>query len=82
MGYFLGGRLAYLMSTRTDIDASVGYYGVGIEGHLNEKDKIRCPLVLHFAGEVYPGTYSVIVYGAASNLPSTGFHARSGLVIP
>ena len=33
------------------VDCAVGYYGVGIEGHLNEKDKIRCPMVLHFAGE-------------------------------
>ena len=34
-GYCLGGLLAYLTACRTDADASVGYYGVGIEGALN-----------------------------------------------
>jgi hypothetical protein len=37
---------------------------------------------LRYEGEVYPGTYTVVVYGAASTLPDTGYHARSGLVIP
>src|SRR5687768_2567160 len=40
VGYCLGGRLAYLMSTRTDVDASVGFYGVGIEGLLDEAKNI------------------------------------------
>src|SRR5688500_513058 len=28
VGYCLGGRLAFMTSARTDVDASVGYYGV------------------------------------------------------
>ena len=28
VGFCMGGRVAYAMATRTDIDASVGYYGV------------------------------------------------------
>jgi carboxymethylenebutenolidase len=51
VGYCLGGRLAYLMSTRTDIDASVGFYGVGIEGLLDEAKNIKKPLMLHIAEE-------------------------------
>ena len=51
LGHCLGGKLAYLAAARAGVDCAVGYYGVGIEGHLNEKDKIRCPMVLHFAGE-------------------------------
>jgi carboxymethylenebutenolidase len=51
LGHCLGGKLAYLAAARAGVDCAVGYYGVGIEGHLNEKDKIRCPLVLHMAGE-------------------------------
>src|SRR3546814_13842969 len=31
VGYCLGGRLAFMTATRTDISASVGYYGVGLE---------------------------------------------------
>src|SRR5689334_12614569 len=30
VGYCLGGRLAYMTAARTDIDAAVGYYPVGI----------------------------------------------------
>ncbi|HEV2569923.1 MAG TPA: dienelactone hydrolase family protein [Sphingomonas sp.] len=47
VGYCLGGRLAFMTSTRTDIDASVGYYGVGIDGLLREKHAISRPLLLH-----------------------------------
>jgi carboxymethylenebutenolidase len=37
------------MATRTDVDASVGYYGVGIENDLGEAGNIRKPLLLHVA---------------------------------
>jgi len=47
VGYCLGGRLAYMTAARTDIDASVGYYGVGIDGLLHEKHAIANPLMLH-----------------------------------
>src|ERR1041384_6336142 len=36
VGFCLGGKLAYLIATRFDPDASVGYYGVGIENALDE----------------------------------------------
>lgn len=50
VGYCLGGRLAYLAATRTDADASVGYYGGGIDELLGESHAIANPLLLHFAG--------------------------------
>lgn len=54
LGYCLGGQLAYLSATRTDSDASVGYYGVGIENRLDEAGKIKKPLLLHIAeGDEY-----------------------------
>ncbi|MDE2434642.1 MAG: dienelactone hydrolase family protein [Sphingomonadales bacterium] len=46
-GYCLGGRLAYMVAARTDIDASVGYYGVMIDTMLNEAHAIARPLMLH-----------------------------------
>ena len=46
-GYCLGGRLAYMAAARTDIDASVGYYGVMIDQMLNENHAIARPLMLH-----------------------------------
>jgi carboxymethylenebutenolidase len=50
VGYCLGGRLAFMTATRTDVDASVGYYGVGLEGLMSEKHAIARPLLLHIAG--------------------------------
>jgi len=49
LGFCLGGKLAYLAACRTDADAVVGYYGVGIDAALGEADRIRCPLTLHIA---------------------------------
>ena len=39
-----------MTAARTDIDACVGYYGVGLEGLLGEKHAIARPLMLHIAG--------------------------------
>ncbi len=51
VGYCLGGRLAFMTSTRTDVDASVGYYGVGLDNLLHEKHAIARPLLLHIAAD-------------------------------
>lgn len=50
VGYCLGGRLAFMAATRTDSDATVGYYGVGIDNLLGEKHAIANPVLLHIAG--------------------------------
>ena len=50
MGYCLGGKMAYLAACRTDADASIGYYGVGIQDMLDEASQISKPLMLHIAG--------------------------------
>ena len=50
VGYCLGGRLAFMTAARTDVDASVGYYGVGLEGLMGEKHAIARPVMLHIAG--------------------------------
>ena len=47
VGFCLGGRLAYMAATRTDVDASVGYYGVMIDQMLGEAHAIARPLLLH-----------------------------------
>lgn len=51
VGYCLGGRLAFMTAARTDVDASVGYYGVGLDGLLGEKHGIAHPLLLHIPQE-------------------------------
>ena len=49
MGYCLGGRLAYMMATRSDADLNISYYGVGLDGLLDEVPQVAKPLVLHIA---------------------------------
>ena len=51
VGFCLGGLLAYLTATRTDVDATVAYYGVGVDGRLAEADKLARPLLMHIAEE-------------------------------
>lgn len=51
VGYCLGGRLAFMTAARTDVNATVGYYGVGIDGLLREKSAIAHPLMLHIPTE-------------------------------
>jgi carboxymethylenebutenolidase len=51
VGYCLGGRLAFMTAARTDVDASVGYYGVALHNLLREKHAIARPLLLHIAGD-------------------------------
>ena len=47
VGYCLGGRLAFMTAARTDIDASVGYYAVGVDNLLGESHAIAHPVLLH-----------------------------------
>ncbi|MBV6634071.1 MAG: dienelactone hydrolase family protein [Alphaproteobacteria bacterium] len=49
MGFCLGGKLAYLMATRSDADCNVSYYGVGIDNALDEAASISNPLLMHIA---------------------------------
>ncbi|WP_336985261.1 dienelactone hydrolase family protein [Altererythrobacter aquiaggeris] len=51
VGFCLGGRMAYMAAARTDIDASVGYYGVMIDQMINEAHAIANPLMLHIPEE-------------------------------
>lgn len=51
VGYCLGGKLAYMLSMKAGIDAAASYYGVGIQGALDQMGAVRCPLLLHIAEE-------------------------------
>jgi carboxymethylenebutenolidase len=81
VGYCLGGRLAYLMSTRTDVDASVGFYGVGIEGLLDEAKNIKKPLMLHIAEEdkFVPKDAQRQVKDALAKNPNATIHSYPGV---
>ena len=51
VGFCLGGLLAFLTATRTDADASVAYYGVGIDKVVGEAANLARPLLMHIAEE-------------------------------
>jgi len=51
VGYCMGGHFAYKLATHGKVDASVGYYGGGIDQALDEAKNVNCPLLLHF-GEI------------------------------
>jgi carboxymethylenebutenolidase len=51
VGYCLGGKLAYLLAARSGIDAAVSYYGVGIQGALDEVPRLKSRILLHIAGQ-------------------------------
>jgi carboxymethylenebutenolidase len=77
IGYCLGGKLAYLMATRTDADCNVGYYGVGIQDALGEAKSITHPLMLHVAEKdqfVPPPAQEAIKTGLKGN-PRVTIHS-------
>ena len=80
VGYCLGGRLAYLTATRTDSDASVGYYGVGIEGYLGEAERLAHPLMLHIAEEdaFVPKDAQARIIAALKDHPQVSIHTYPG----
>ena len=51
VGMCLGGKLAYLAAARLPVEASVAFYGVGIEKNLNEAAGIDSPLLMFFGGK-------------------------------
>jgi carboxymethylenebutenolidase len=78
VGFCLGGKLAYLMSARSDADANVGYYGVGIEEDLDEKPKH--PLMLHIAeaDEYVPKEAQATIKAALQNNDKVTIHSYPG----
>lgn len=51
LGYCLGGRLAFVMATRSNVDCAVSYYGVRLEEHLHHR--LKAPTLCHVAGQDY-----------------------------
>jgi carboxymethylenebutenolidase len=77
----MGGLIAYQTSARTDIDAAVGYYGVGISQLLDEAPNISKPLMLHVPtadGFVPPEQQKAVHEGLDPN-PHVTIHDYEGL---
>jgi carboxymethylenebutenolidase len=80
VGYCLGGRLAYMTAARTDVDASVGYYAVGLPDILHERHAISRPLLLHVAGADHfvPPEQQREVHAALDDHPRVTIHDYPG----
>jgi carboxymethylenebutenolidase len=80
VGFCLGGLLAYLTATRTDVDASVAYYGVGIDGRLAEAERLTRPLLLHIAEEdgFVPKEAQALIVNALKNDKRVEIHSYPG----
>ncbi|MFZ4406063.1 MAG: dienelactone hydrolase family protein [Paracraurococcus sp.] len=76
MGFCLGGRLAFMTAARSDADANISYYGVGIEGLLGEAGNIHAPLILHIAEKdkfVPPEAQAKILAGLEGHAQATAY---------
>lgn len=71
VGFGMGGKLAYLMAARSDVECSVAYYPLGVENMLDEVSDIRTPLLLHLAEQdkFLPLSTRAHIQGAASRNP-------------
>lgn len=71
VGFCLGGLLAFLTAARTDADACVAYYGVGIERYTGEADKLARPLLIHMAlkDQFVPKEAQAVILAALKNHP-------------
>ncbi|HEY3812143.1 MAG TPA: dienelactone hydrolase family protein [Caulobacteraceae bacterium] len=80
VGYCLGGLLAYLTACRTDSDATAAYYGVGIENHLGEAEKLANPLLLQIAEEdgFVPKEAQARIKAALQNHPCVTLYSYPG----
>ena len=81
VGFCMGGKIAYMAATRTDVDASVGYYGVGIDQMLNESHAIANPLMLHVptADGFVPADAQKAMHEGLDGNPHVTLHDYEGL---
>ena len=81
VGYCLGGKLAYLMGTRSDADCNVSYYGVGLQDLLDEARNIEHPLMLHIAEEdqSVPKEVQAKITSHLANRPQVTIHKYPGM---
>ena len=80
VGFCLGGLLAFLTATRTDADASVAYYGVGIDKVVGEAANLARPLLMHIAEEdqFVPKEAQKVIVDALKGNPKVTIHTYPG----
>ncbi|MFA7588345.1 MAG: dienelactone hydrolase family protein [Novosphingobium sp.] len=81
VGFCMGGKIAYQMAARTDIEASVGYYGVGIDQMIDEAANISGQLLLHVptADGFVPADQQQAMHAGLDANPHVTLHDYEGL---
>ena len=81
VGYCLGGKLAFLMASRSDADCNVSYYGVGLADLVGEVPQIAKPLLMHVAREdgFVPKEQQDAVANAVAENGQVGLHSYPGV---
>nr|Q43914.1 RecName: Full=Putative carboxymethylenebutenolidase; AltName: Full=Dienelactone hydrolase; Short=DLH [Azospirillum brasilense]CAA47657.1 ORF2 [Azospirillum brasilense] len=77
----LGRRLAFMMAARSDSDANVSYYGVGLDGLVGEAASITKPLLMHIAekDQFVPAEAREKVLAAVKGNPNVTAHVYPGV---
>jgi carboxymethylenebutenolidase len=80
MGYCLGGLLAFKMAEQSDSDVNISYYGVGLDGLIDDLDKVRAKLVVHIAEEdkFFPPEGRAKVLSAVQGNPHIDAYSYAG----
>lgn len=80
MGFCLGGLMSYLTTVRHGAQASVVYYGGGVEQHLTDASKIHNPLLMHLGenDEYIPPPAREAIVAAMHTVPGAEVFTYAG----
>src|SRR4051812_5582098 len=80
VGFCLGGLLAFLTATRTSADATVSYYGVGLDNVVGEAAAVTKPIMLHIAEEdgFVPKAAQAAIIAAVKDKANVTVHTYPG----
>jgi carboxymethylenebutenolidase len=69
------------MAVRSKIAAAVSYYGVGIEGVLDEANALTAPLLLHIAADdpLCPPSAQTTIHRALEDIPGVTLDTHAGV---
>jgi carboxymethylenebutenolidase len=80
LGFCFSGVLAYLAAARTDVDAAISFYALGISRYLGEAARIAGPVQLHYglADESVPQAEVDAVAQGVAGMPNVELHLYPG----
>lgn len=81
IGYCIGGKLAYLVSMQSGIEAAVSYYGIAIYAALDRAAQARMPLLLPIAEDdkLCPPEAQAKIEAAFAPMPNVEIQTYAGV---